>query len=389
MRSATRAARPAAAAEMPIGPLGIIPDERLQLMPRSVIPRHEFCFWLHDQIARLLVEASHCGQIDDWNEAVSDALQGIPDAIHPDNVLIAIAEAGGIISIPMKIDILSAVLSDTLHFVYEALRALEKRKFNVAFSLLRKPFSENLIILARLAANDDDFISSFADGSLQQKQITNIDASKRVELFESAISKLPIQSPFSGALINDIIFNKNMPNGLQIRMQQATHLITSHHPSLLTPKLDINRIFSNQYGDENFSAYDSLPVIIFFILQIVLYMFSRYLAVSEKSTNEILVRASGIYTNIYEGRLDSLSRYMNVALKGFFKCEWCVEGNAKIRKAFSADFYLRDQIFCTECRRLSHTPLTYLLRSGKLNIIEKERKFPSEYERLFLRDADH
>lgn len=352
-------------------------------MPRGVIPRHEYCFWLHDQTARLLVEASQSGQIEDWNTAVSEALGRAATNVDKDELLAALAENGGTICTPMKIDIFTAVLSDTLHFIFEALKSFEKRKFNVGFSLLRKPLTENLIILCRLTVNDDDFIKSFANGALQQKQVTQIEPKDRIELFDKCISFLPVKSTFSGSLINDIIFNREMSNGLQIRMQKATHLITTRHQSLLTPKFGMNRIFADQHGDDNYSVYDSLPVILFFILQITLHKFSVYLATSNTSTNEVILRAMGIYANIYEGRLDSLSRSINNNLKDLFQCEWCNEGDAKIRKKFSAQFYLNDQIHCKSCNMMSHTPFTYLLRSGKFNIVEQGDDYPSEYGKLF------
>jgi hypothetical protein len=176
-----------------------------------------------------------------------------------------------------------------------------------------------------------------------------------------------------------------MPNGLQIRMQKATHLVTTRHTSLLTPRLGLNGIFSDEQGDQNYRVYDCLPVVLFLLLQMAIHKFSIYLATSERSTNEILFRALGIYGNLYEGRLDELSRTLNNTMRDFFECEWCEDRSAKITKNFAADFYLNDRVYCKNCRSHSHTPLTYILRSGKLNITENEVKFPSEYEKLFIR----
>ena len=51
----------------------------------------------------------------------------------------------------------NALFSDMLHFIYEALRALEKRKFTVAFSLLRKPLKEGMLIIAQMCADEVAF----------------------------------------------------------------------------------------------------------------------------------------------------------------------------------------------------------------------------------------
>ena len=51
----------------------------------------------------------------------------------------------------------NALFSDILHFVYEALRCLEKRKFTVALSLLRKPLKEGMLISAMMCADEVTF----------------------------------------------------------------------------------------------------------------------------------------------------------------------------------------------------------------------------------------
>lgn len=358
--------------------LGIIPEERLQFMPRGTIPRHEFCFWLHDEVTRLLLEATQSGYLELWHTSLQEAIKNGGRDPADEAVWEKLAEAGGIVATPIKLDVLTAILSDTLHFIYESLIAFEKRKFNVAYSLLRKPLTENLIILCKLAKNDDDFIKSFADGTLQLKQVTNLNNKDRVSLFDDVIDKLHYKDFISGDLLNDIIFSRDTPNGLQRPMQQATHLITTRHESLCTPKFGLNKVFHFDQGDENYNVYDSLPVVMFFILQISIALFWKYFPLSPVSLNEILVRSIGLYGNIYEGRLDALSRALNKSLSSMIKCEWCEAGKPKIKKRYAASFYLNDQIHCGNCGRFSHTPLTYLLRSGALNIAfdGKESNYP-------------
>ncbi|MBK3018579.1 hypothetical protein FKK32_28925 [Klebsiella pneumoniae] len=54
-----------------------------------------------------------------------------------------------------------AITADMLHFLYEGFSCLEKRKFAVAFSLLRRPFKENVLFLAWLLGDPEDFLTRF------------------------------------------------------------------------------------------------------------------------------------------------------------------------------------------------------------------------------------
>ncbi|WP_142627879.1 MULTISPECIES: hypothetical protein [Rhizobium/Agrobacterium group] len=364
-------------------PLGIIPDERLQYMPRDIIPRHEYCFWLHDEITRLLVEATQSGHVEFWHDLLQDALRKNGQSADDESIWTKVAEAGGIVSTPIKLDILLGLIADTMHFIYEALTAFEKRKFNVAYALLRKPLTENLIIISKLIQNDDALIKSFADGSLQTKQVMQIDPKDCVSLFDGVIKDLYLQDFATGDLIYKIIFDKKTPNGLQLNMQKSMHLITTRHPALATPKFGLNRIFHYEHGDDNYNVYNTLPILLFFILQISLKGFSKYFQIHEITVNEILIRSVGLFGNLYEGGLDSLSRSLNKQINFLFKCEWCDQSDVKIRKKYAPLFYLKDQVHCKNCERLSHTPFTYLLRSGALNLfVEKSGKLPSEYAKL-------
>lgn len=56
--------------------------------------------------------------------------------------------------------------SCTLYFVHEALKALEKRKFAVAFTLLRKPLKESLMFATWICADEEDFFENPLDNDV-------------------------------------------------------------------------------------------------------------------------------------------------------------------------------------------------------------------------------
>jgi hypothetical protein len=365
-------------------PLAIIDPSRLQMLPADKIAIHELAFWLHDKMTELLVETESSSRKKVWNTAFT-AIDRELGQRGIENTQEFLAQSGGIISTPLKLEVAMAILSDSLHYIYEALTSFEKRKFNVGFSLLRKPFSENLMLLSWMLADDDEFIKHFGNGDLQKRQVISIDILQKKKIFSKSMKLLPLEEFFSSETLYDIIYNKDVPNGLQVRMQRAMHLITTNHPALSTPSLGLNSIFINPLDDKNYSFYESFTMVLFYMLSLTLALFHRYLELDERSHSEVLVRAVGLYANVAgEGRLDAISRHLNHSMKDFMKCEWC-DGKSKIYKRFAPSFYLRDLAYCAKCRRFSHTPLTFLIRGGHLKLIPSDKisKSTSSYSELF------
>ncbi len=151
--------------------IGYLPYKNIQNIPSQYIPTHEFIFFLHDQCASLLVqyEQSNIDEIgiDTIVEAYSNKFPNNDSDII--EILNFFRNEG--FDAPYYHFLISKILmgltSDLLHFTYEALKAFEKRKFSVAYSLLRKPFKENLIFICLLLNNYENFLCT------RQKKITH------------------------------------------------------------------------------------------------------------------------------------------------------------------------------------------------------------------------
>ena len=109
--------------------LGIIDQSRLKNIPPKSQPQHEFCFHLHDLMTSLLVqmEIQKAGQVT--LESLTDKDRRLLESgLH---ILDFLNESGrGDLERRAVINHLCVALyADMLHFIYEGLRALEKRKF--------------------------------------------------------------------------------------------------------------------------------------------------------------------------------------------------------------------------------------------------------------------
>jgi hypothetical protein len=120
-----------------------------------------------------------------------------------------------------------ALHADMLHFIHEALKALEKRKTTVAFALLRKPLKENLFFTAWMCANEDEFFKKFSDSPPDTMESERLPKSKRRQVLADAIKRLEIKTFADADVIYDFIYEKGTHQGLAILFDKATHLVTS------------------------------------------------------------------------------------------------------------------------------------------------------------------
>jgi hypothetical protein len=135
-------------------------------------------FYLHDKLVSLLKEYDAHGVQDTVTNAFYETVEkhGKLEAFE-DVELVSYMKKEGLEK-PYKLHIAShvvmALTADMLNYLYEALMCLEKRKFSVAFTLLRKPLKEHLFFLSWLLADENDFIQRFeADNYISFSSVSN------------------------------------------------------------------------------------------------------------------------------------------------------------------------------------------------------------------------
>jgi len=166
-------------------------------IPKEYLFAHEYCFFLHDILASIVVEGEkerlfhyqfnlknpdHAKQLDgkSGEELVKWMEQNGYEA--------ELYEAN-------KRQICVALLSDFCHFIYEALECSQKGKLTVTFALLRKPLKENLFYLEWLLADSSDFTQRFhapipINGKRPLPLPTELTKDRRVEIIREAIEAM-------------------------------------------------------------------------------------------------------------------------------------------------------------------------------------------------------
>lgn len=353
--------------------LGYLDLERLVRLPPRYWAAHEFCFRTHDQMAELLVQYESSGAHHWVGDAFQKVLGEQPDA--PDEIDLVRLLKDADLQKPYKHHIVShlvlALTSDLLHFIYEALSCFEKRKFSVGFALLRKPLKENLLFLAWILGDTEDFIARFESNN--SKTLGGTLEPQRLAIFGKAIARLPGGEAFSPDLIHDLIFSKTNLDGFEPVWQRASHLITSQGALLKTNDYDINFVFNNPASDHHYSLlYRKLPYAMIFTMQVVLESFALILKANEKTVSHLMLSTMGCYESLFlTSRKQHVASMLNKHLKPFLKCIHC-DKSFRVTRKNAPGIYLHETVTCSACKLSSDVPLYWLLAMANAKIERSE-----------------
>ncbi|MGA3310489.1 MAG: hypothetical protein ABSD08_18045 [Xanthobacteraceae bacterium] len=258
-----------------------------------------------------------------------------------------------------------ALFADMMHFVHEALKALEKRKTTVALALLRKPLKENLFFAAWMCADEDEFFHKFAKSPPDEMESERLSASKRRQVLADAIKKLDPKTFSDADVIYDLIYEKKTDRGLANLFDKATHLVTSRGVHLRTEKMNLNFIFKSPLDTDVYDyVYFRIAYLLIFALLIQTALYSRMGSLNPSYKMWVCLVALGTYHALFVDGPSPIIESLNRSLKEFLVCPYC-RSRARIRKSYAAQFFIGQKLLCASCRNDSDFPLFWLL--SKMN----------------------
>lgn len=192
--------------------------------------------------------------------------------------------------------IIHGILIDTLYFIKEALSASTKQRLTVAFSLIRKPFVYNLVILLR-SFFTTDFLEKF--NTIEKFDTTKLDKSELLELIELSTATLITNSITKDDIYN-FIFNQDIPDSLINISNKALHPSTNRNKNNLTEIQNINFIFSIAADFEKQWSYfySRLKVFIIYLVEVCDFIIFQLLNLDETFYTKRLEDREEIYKNI-------------------------------------------------------------------------------------------
>lgn len=341
--------------------INLIPRNRLSLIPKNLRLAHEYCFFIHDECTRILLEyesaRAHAVNVKFRNERDSKIFSTKLAKRDP----IAMMRSLGYEIEARKVvlnQITMAMVSDCLHHIFEALKCLEKRKVVVAFNLLRKPLTDNLLYLSWMLGDEDAFYLAFTKNS--PRGITSsILKGRRSEIISKALAVTDISDILDSEYIDKILFDKSNPTGFQKLFQHAVHLVTVQEINLQTTPESFNFIFyGNDHGDLYEATYHVLPYVLLYISHVIFKLFERIAAPHGGSKTAFNVRSIlGFY--LLQGF--DLEAYAVQRLSGFkiIKCPDC-QAPLKMTPHNAARLVLNESFRCVTCRRRHPFPFSWI-----------------------------
>ncbi len=156
------------------------------------------------------------------------------------------------------------LLSDFLHFVFEALSCSRKQKLTVCYALIRKPFRENLTYMEWLLADPEEFLTTLHNEASRKLSSQEMGGkSKILKRIRLAIASTAVPEMYDAETLHKMRFDKHAHFGFEELWNKATHIVTTK-PPIETEKQNLNFLFSNEedHMSQWYFLYSRLPMLL-------------------------------------------------------------------------------------------------------------------------------
>jgi hypothetical protein len=345
--------------------VGYLEDFRLMNIPAKHHAAHEFCFRLHDLMARLTVEMSLTGKSGiSFQPTSQEEIDMLKNGMHPLDFLSATGR-GEIERRAVVNHAALAIYSDMLHFIYGGLTALEKRKFSVAFNLFRKPFKEGLVLVSWMCGDEEGFFERLKSDPRTAFDPANVGVDRRKEILKAAAEQTKCAHLIPVDNLDSIIFDRKNAHGLAPLFDKSTHYVTKNK-AIATEDYNINMIFKNPEDNDVYEGcYRDIAYTLFFLHMVQIEIYSRMEDAKKKYVTWLIYTAIAMFEVLFKPGRSAMLKMTNRDFGQFFLCPHC-EAPFKIQKVHAARFFLMEMVECRECGMDHHFPFVWLL--SKLNV---------------------
>jgi hypothetical protein len=351
--------------------LGNIDVARLSAIPEQFQAQHEFCFYLHDSMLSMFLELAQrqYPTVTMNFESEADALafqeQDDPIGYFLENGHRHLAQEMSVGQAMM------AIWADFFNFVYEALVALEKRKFVVALSLLRKPFKENLLLETMILVDEASFFKSLEASPAANFGHPAVQDTHRREYFTRAKDIIPFADFVNPEFLHDLIFDVGNRGGLAPLFDKATHLFTNRK-QIRTEDLNLNFIFKNP-GDNDIyeNSYEQIAYVLLYAMFLEIELFRKAGIESDNLSQWYSLTGLGAYSSLFRNGPCPIRRGMNKVLRPMLKCPHC-GSSVRINRRGAARFFISQKLTCRRCKHEHEFPLFWLLSKTDWSISDDE-----------------
>ena len=347
--------------------IGYLSDERLALLPQRHRAEHELCFYLHDRMVSMLQSAEEA-RASSVVHTFQDTAEVAQFEQVGDPISYFIDTGRRDLALRIALNQLNlALFADLLHHIFEALKALEKRKFVVALTLLRKPLQQNLLFATWMLADEEDFFQKLSSDPAKTMESKDLNSQRRKELFGKARRILRDVSFFDPEAVDSVLFDKNFAGGFACLFDKAIHLVTSRGSLMKTEVLNLNLIFKSPTDDDLYEhLYRHLAYLLMYLAFLQIELYSRMKPIERSYSDWIKLTALGAYEALFDDK-QPLAKSLNRDLNQLLECPHC-HSPVRIKRQGAARFFIRGELWCPCCRSAHQFPLFWLLSKTKWSL---------------------
>ncbi|WP_340031139.1 hypothetical protein NSQ20_25530 [Paenibacillus sp. FSL K6-1122] len=249
-------------------------------IPEEFHHSHDYFIDLLDSIRNILVEADSL-DLRKFSLTINLAKEEYEKISHGEISLYECLMSNGhgnLVNQITKREVFFALVADFCNFIYEALECSEKRKLTVTFSLLRKPFKDNLLLLEWLLADENDFIENFNSSDSENIAPDKISKERKIEIIKKA-EILANTNLNSYEEIYNLRYTKSITYGLERIWNQANHIVTTvkHYK---TSSSNLNFVFTDENAllEQWKALYKLLHILMYHSTEVIISLFEKLFA---------------------------------------------------------------------------------------------------------------
>lgn len=259
------------------------------------------------------------------------------------------------IEVVLTKQILLSIVSDFINFMFESMHCAKRGKVIVAYALLRKPLTDELLILEQLLGNRTEFINKFFhSGNPDDYDPSNKNIDKKT-IIEQAIKKLRIGIFTSSDFIYDLRYNKSFEAGINGISNHALHIVTKDK-NYKTSNQSLNFVFDQKEKFDRYYKhyYELVPYLLLYSVSIIDELVFDLLPDENnqnlKTVKEFRRLIGLILTLEYSGYSKKKSKVMfdKMLENLIITCPNCGRKN-QIERADCELFFETEVLLCTNC----------------------------------------
>lgn len=248
------------------------------LIPKRYWEKHNFCTYL-DNILLSLLKYADKKQLSTEKITFKSTEEGKRFNEDNGNDIYERMKNTGHIDVICRVmykHIYFSLIRDIYSFVSTSLECAGKMNSTVAYSLLRKPFKDDLLFLELLYNRGYEFVSEFIEGSIEDYEYVNMTAEKRKSLIKGCFAEKI--SGFNSDFLYEVRYDRKKAYSLEGLWNKANHLITTR-PEYRTEDGNLNFIFSDSQArlDQTNYYYIILPSLLFYTTRLSALIFEKYI----------------------------------------------------------------------------------------------------------------